>query len=73
MSRANPPGSRLKAIAVVYWRLTNSPATRGSRCDTHNAGTHYVGTYYVGTYYVGNLRWPFSLQTKTGGRAHGRL
>jgi len=40
MSRANPSGRRLKAIAVVYWRLTNSPATRGSRCDTHNMGPH---------------------------------
>ena len=30
MSRANPSGSSLKAIAVVYWRLTTSPATRGS-------------------------------------------
>ena len=30
MSRANPPGRSLKAIAVVYWRLTTSPATRGS-------------------------------------------
>jgi len=29
MSRANPSGNRLKAIAVVYWRLVNSPATRG--------------------------------------------
>ncbi len=29
MSRANPSGSRLKAIAVVSWRLVNSPATRG--------------------------------------------
>jgi hypothetical protein len=29
MSRANPSGSRLKAIAVVYGRLVNSPATRG--------------------------------------------
>ena len=30
MSRANPSGNRLKAIAAVLVRLVNSPATRGS-------------------------------------------
>ena len=30
MSRANLSGNRLKVIAVVYGRLTNSSATRGS-------------------------------------------
>jgi hypothetical protein len=29
MSRANPSGRSLKAIAVVHRRLVNSPATRG--------------------------------------------
>jgi len=50
MSRANPSGRSLKAIAVVYWRLVNSPATRGHAVtptlwDTHKVGPHYVGTH----------------------------
>ena len=57
MSRANPSGNRLKAIAVVYWRLVNSPATRGlsfggrfhckrKRGDTHMEDYHFWQDFF---------------------------